>query len=45
MCPECRAGKHFNCDATAWDNDTDEAVPCACWIWNHEVPDEIGAIE
>lgn len=36
VCPECRAGKHLNCDTTAWDNDLDAPVPCECWKWNHE---------
>ena len=36
VCPECRAGKHDNCDTTAWDNDLDAPVPCECWKWGHE---------
>lgn len=29
-CPECVAGKHGNCDGTAWDAVTDEPIPCGC---------------
>jgi hypothetical protein len=28
--PECRAGKHANCDATAWDIPLDLRVQCEC---------------
>lgn len=35
-CPECRAGKHDNCDGGAWDVDTDEAAVCECWEHDHE---------
>jgi hypothetical protein len=30
ICPECRAGKHRNCDGTAYDPRTDEIVICEC---------------
>jgi hypothetical protein len=30
VCPECRAGKHRNCDGDALDEATDEIVQCAC---------------
>lgn len=32
VCPECAAGKHGNCDGSAWDFLTDEptSCPCAC---------------
>ena len=30
ICPECAAGKHPNCDGTAWDHDTDRAALCCC---------------
>lgn len=30
VCPECRAGKHRNCDGVALDERTDEIVPCTC---------------
>ena len=29
-CPECRAGKHRNCDGTAWDQAADAPTPCPC---------------
>jgi hypothetical protein len=29
-CPECRAGKHRNCDGTAWDVEADALVDCPC---------------
>lgn len=28
--PECRDGKHPNCDGRGWDPDTDEACECPC---------------
>lgn len=34
-CPECVAGKHRNCDTTAWDHDTDQPTACACWANDH----------
>ena len=43
VCPECRQGKHTNCDSAAWDNTTDQPVICDCWKINHET--EIGATE
>lgn len=30
VCPECKAGKHRNCDTTAWDFETDEPTACRC---------------
>ena len=30
MNPECKQGKHRNCDGTAWDDDTDELASCRC---------------
>lgn len=30
VCPECRDGKHANCDGTAWDDHTDQPTHCAC---------------
>jgi hypothetical protein len=30
VCPECRAGKHGNCDGTAWDETADRLVDCPC---------------
>lgn len=29
-CPECKTGKHGNCDGTAWDNEADELTTCGC---------------
>lgn len=34
-CPECRVGKHDNCDGGAWDFDTDQPTACPCWAENH----------
>ena len=34
-CPECRVGKHDNCDGGAWDLDTDEPTYCRCAADNH----------
>jgi hypothetical protein len=36
ICPECRVGKHGNCDTGAWDFDTDMPTRCDCWANNHE---------
>lgn len=30
VCPDCGAGKHPNCDGTAWDADADDVTFCAC---------------
>lgn len=30
VCPECRNGKHVNCDGTAWDESKDAMGPCHC---------------
>ncbi|MGX9346625.1 DUF4326 domain-containing protein [Microbacterium sp. KNMS] len=30
LCPECKAGKHGNCDGTAWDDDADTLTTCTC---------------
>lgn len=30
MCPECAAGKHANCDGTAWDFINDVPDICRC---------------
>ena len=30
MNPECRDGKHPNCDGQAWDDDADELTACRC---------------
>jgi hypothetical protein len=38
LCPECRAGKHRNCDGTGWDIDADERVPCPCPDESHTAP-------
>ena len=39
ICPECRNGKHFNCDSTAWDDATDAPTACACWARDHNESD------
>lgn len=36
ICRECREGKCVNCDGTAWSNDLDEMVGCACRKDVHE---------
>jgi hypothetical protein len=30
VCPECRAGKHGNCDGEAWDDAIDAPTACHC---------------
>lgn len=30
VCPECRTGKHGNCDGTAFDEAADDIVECVC---------------
>lgn len=30
VCPECRDGKHGNCDGTAWDDHEDAPASCSC---------------
>lgn len=30
VCPDCRDGKHHNCEHQAWDLERDMPVPCAC---------------
>lgn len=30
VCPECKAGKHRNCDGTAWCIFRDEPTECSC---------------
>lgn len=37
-CPECRAGKHANCDGAAWNTNTDSPGLCPCWMKGHENP-------
>jgi hypothetical protein len=34
-CPECRAGKHPNCDGTTWDTVRDEPAACPCAAAGH----------
>jgi len=34
-CPECRAGKHRNCDGTSWDTDLDLPARCPCDDQDH----------
>lgn len=35
ICPECRSGKHPNCDGQAWDPTTDAPTTCACADAHH----------
>lgn len=35
VCPECRNGKHPNCDGTAWDVDADAPTSCRCSHGSH----------
>lgn len=30
ICPDCKAGKHHNCDGIAWDDDKDDFTSCGC---------------
>lgn len=32
ICPQCREGKHPNCDGMALDEKTDQFVDCQCRI-------------
>lgn len=34
-CPECRAGKHGNCDETSWNEQTDQPDACPCHLDGH----------
>lgn len=34
-CPECRQGKHGNCNGDSWDNEVDDFVDCACAARSH----------
>lgn len=38
ICPECAAGKHDNCDGTAWDTHQDEPTDCSCPCRTEERP-------
>ena len=46
ICPECKAGKHRNCDGRAWCYQTDSGSPCRCDIAEHieALIDEIGFV-
>lgn len=45
-CPECREGKHQNCDGRAWDNAKDDYTPCNCAKpWGHPRRDSGGIDE
>lgn len=35
VCPDCTAGKHPNCDGTAWDHVTDAPTACTCTDGDH----------
>ncbi len=39
VCPECAAGKHGNCDGTAWDLVADELTTCSCTHTPENTPD------
>lgn len=30
ICPECKAGKHNNCNGVAWDTKHDQPTNCDC---------------
>jgi hypothetical protein len=34
-CPECRQGKHGNCDGLTWDDQADDLAPCPCYAAGH----------
>jgi hypothetical protein len=36
ICPECKAGKHGNCDGMAWDFKRDQEAECFCAEEGHE---------
>lgn len=36
VCPECKQGKHGNCDGTAWSDWTDTPTYCRCSADGHE---------
>lgn len=35
VCPECKEGKHGNCDGAAWCNAFDFQVQCVCAAVRH----------
>jgi hypothetical protein len=35
-CPECKAGKHGNCDGISWDLEQDVQAICTCSARKHE---------
>lgn len=35
VCPECKQGKHANCDGEAWSDEIDGPVPCSCHEQGH----------
>lgn len=41
MNPDCQAEKHRACGGDAWDEETDERVPCSCPC--HTEPWKVGA--
>lgn len=44
ICPECKAGKHVNCEGEALDTSVDEMVECYCWSVDHE-PVGVGGLD
>lgn len=37
ICPDCKQGKHANCDSGAWDEKNDRPTPCRCWVQAHNL--------
>ena len=38
VCPECRDGKHGNCNGYGWDYELDEPTACPCSVAEHRYP-------
>lgn len=36
VCPECHAGKHWNCDGKAGIDDDDNFIDCGCAFFDHD---------
>lgn len=39
--PDCAVGKHPSCSGDAWDNETDQPVPCGCTCHWVEITDSL----
>lgn len=37
LCPECRQGKHGNCNGDSWNPNTDKRVKCPCTDISHSI--------